>query len=283
MRALGEELGKFAESVGPAIQQLLAEGADFHTRYTLLAPLARISNTHPALLALLVELITSDEQPAVRTEAARLTPVLPASVNSLLKATTDPEPRVREAAIANLGSHQTDAARTVLQLRLRDDKWPFVRSASVRALAGLPADAETNAALAFVVERDTSPAVRRPAVLALGKLAAREQLRVLRATYELDVDAHVRAAAAAALGQLCDAKSLELMTKRAVTLATLSGSEDELVVAKASLGALGRLGPPDLRQRLKPFGGAKTPAPAREAARAALTYHDVCSKQPSSP
>jgi hypothetical protein len=276
LRALGAQLNTLREPVQVALETLLVERADFRTRYTLLEPLSRAAEGNQQLLTRLLALLGRDREPAVRTQAARLTPVADASLNALISAARDPEPRVREAAIGNLGGKRAAGGRMVMQLQLREDAWPFVRSAAVRGLADLPPHPETTSSLALTVEKDASPSVRRPAVLALGKLAARDQLRVIRATYELDVDASVRAAAVAVLGQLCDRDQLDLITKRAVTLATLSGSEDDLVVAKASLGALGRLAPGDLKQRLAPFFTKTTPVLSRAAAQAALSTPSRC-------
>ncbi len=75
----------------------------------------------------------------------------------------------------------------------------------------------------------------------------------MRDAFADDADADVRAAAAATLGLLCDETMVDPLTDAALKLASLTSTEGERVVAQASLHALGRLAPSDLKGRLAPF------------------------------
>jgi hypothetical protein len=86
----------------------------------------------------------------------------------------------------------------------------------------------------------------------------------------------VRAAAAVSLGQLCDVAAVEDLTRYAGALGSLTLSESELVLGRASLQGLALLKPADLQKRLAPLLDEKGPAAARRLAREALQMPGQC-------
>lgn len=278
LRALGDRVVAFQPHAGQRARALLAGEPSFRTRYLLAAPLAHLAQRDARAASVLMRLLTGDREPAVRTEAARvalsgasLTPVL-------LRAAQDEHVRVREAAVTSLGEQKVAAAIPTLLKHLERDPWPMVRAASVRALRQLPPTPDVLSTLADTAELDVSPEVRRPAVLALGLLGGQAHVEVVRELYDGDPDPHVQAAAAAALGQLCDAEMVGELTSSALKLTRLGGSERDAIVGQASLAALGRLNPPDLKRRLSPFGSPEVPVIARRAAELALSHPDPCKR-----
>lgn len=274
MRALGEQLPSYRQA---AVEHLLRwrRADDFETRYLLIAPAAQLAPFDRALASHLADLLR-DGDAALRAEAARRAPALPPVYQALLGAVSDPHVRVREAAVVNLGEQGIEAARPALLGRLRDDPWPMVRAAAIRALANLPPEQLTLRRLAEVALEDESATVRRPALHALGRLRANTETDAVREAFLEDADMHVRAIAAATLGMLCDHGMTQELTERALSFATLSTTEADRIVGKASLSALGRLAPPDLQQRLSPFFGERVPRHAHSAAKAALSHPNQC-------
>jgi vesicle coat complex subunit len=107
-------------------------------------------------------------------------------------------------------------------------------------------------------------------------LDAKEHLPTLRASFELDADPYVQAAAAAALGQLCDSSSADALTEQAKKLLVFGPTERDGIVGTASLVALGRLHPKDLDARLAPFFQPDVPRFVQGAARSAQQQQRRC-------
>lgn len=278
LRALGDQIGQVRDVAVARLNTWLA-GASFETRYLSLEPMAKLSSFEPALDRALQQAACCSKEPALRTEAARLLPATPGSTQTLIAALSDPHVRVREAAVVTAGEQRIAAARPTLVRRLHDDPWPFVRSAAVRAIGQLPAEATSIRALGQAATDDPSPNVRRPALFVLGALNARSELGQVRDAFEDDKDADVRAAAAVTLGLMCDTTMLDPLTDAALELATLSSSEGERIVAQASLHALGRLAPTDLKQRLAPFFAKGVLQAAKMSAQSALNPSETCRGQ----
>lgn len=275
MRALNKRIVDYADIAAPRLRQSLT-GPDFAIEYLALAPAARLAKHDRQLQKFVVDAATRAKEPAIRTEAARVLVATRDTERVLLAAIDDPQVRVREAAVTNAGEQAVEAARAALHRRLEDDAWPLVRSASVRALGKLKPSAETGNVLAQVAEEDEAPSVRRPAVHVLGIHNVRSALPTVRGVFESDEDPDVRATAAASLGLMCDRTMTDALTKTALQFAKLTSSESERLVGKASLTALGRLAPPDLRERLAPFFAKGAPQIAQYAAEAALQHPEPC-------
>lgn len=278
MRALGPELEQHRARATELIRVWLRQPLAYEERYLLVGAMAQLASADGEFSRQLAQWMATDSALPVRAQAARWTPPDAAGLPALLRALSDPEVRVREAAVENLGEHRVAAAAETLQRLLRRDPWPLVRSAAVRALRRLPATQQSVEELARAAAGDESPEVRRPALLALGRLRAASQSRVIRGRFEADEDPHVRAAAAAVLGQLCDTQTTERLLDAALKLASLHASENEVIVGRASLQALGRLAPSDLQQRLSPLLVEQAPPPTRRAAQAALESRNVCTR-----
>lgn len=276
MRAMGERLPDYADVAIPRLKPILTN-TDFATRYLALAPAALLSSKDEALAAHVVEAATRAKEPAIRTEAVRALGHS-ADPTALVRAIDDAHVRVREAAVVGAGERGLAAARPALHQRLEDDAWPLVRSAAVRALGQLPPDAQSTKLLAQVAEDDASPSVRRPAVHVLGLHNARAVLPTVRDLFHDDPDADVRATAASSLGLLCDRSMTDALTRAALQLGNTASSEEDRLIGRASLLALGRLAPPDLEQRLAPFFQRGVPHIAQAAAKAALNHPEPCAR-----
>lgn len=275
LRALGDQLGQVRD-VAMARLQTWRRDTSFETQYLALEPMAKLAPHDPIFERALQKTACCSKEPALRTEAARLLPTTPGSTETLIAALSDAHVRVREAAVVSAGEQRVTAARSGLVRRLNDDPWPFVRSAAVRAIGELPAESASTRAVGRAAIDDPSANVRRPALFVLGALNARAELENVRDAFNDDKDADVRAAAAATLGLLCDPTMLDPLTEAALKLATLTGSEGERIVAQASLHALGRLAPADLKQRLAPFFAKGVLQTAKMSAQAALDHPEPC-------
>ncbi|HEX2733777.1 MAG TPA: HEAT repeat domain-containing protein [Polyangiaceae bacterium] len=256
--------------------ELLGPSADFRTRYLLLDSLAWAAAKDSRAVLRFAYAVQKDPEAPVRARAARIAPPVSGMVPQLVSAMNDPEVRVREAAILNAAEHKLNAARSRLLERLREDQWPIVRAATLRALRELPPGEDITLAIANAADEDESAEVRRPAVVALSALDATSQLPVIRDRFESDVDPFVQAAAASALGALCDRASIEGLTDEALKLTHFGGSDRDGIVGTASLAALGRLHPKDLKNRLAPFFQPEVPVFIRGAAQTALSNSDPC-------
>jgi HEAT repeat protein len=193
-----------------------------------------------------------------------------------LEASRDPEPRVREAALQALAASPeaagVDAARAVLAT----DGWSFVKAQAVGVLAKAPPSGEVDDALRRAM-RDAAGRVRAAAIVAVA-LRHTGALRgpVRERLDDLDEDAEVRAAAATALGALCDASSVDRLTEFARRLGVPGAGEDEQPVAVGALVGLAALKPGDLRARLAPLLSRTAPPYVRAAAEKALEARGVC-------
>lgn len=278
MRALGPELETHRARAVELIATWLRQQLTYEERYLLVAPMAQLAGSDRRFSQQLARWIEADPVLPVRAHAARLTPPDESALPTLLRALRDSEVRVREAAVENLGSHRVAAAEELLLGLLNEDPWPLVRSATVRAVSRLPVTQRGVQALARAAADDESPEVRRPAVLALGRLRATGQRAMIRQRFDADDDPHVRAAAAAVLGQLCDTEMTARLLETALKLASLQASENDVIVGRAALQALGRIAPSDLKQRLAPLLAPEAPPPTRRAAGAALKQSNVCTQ-----
>jgi hypothetical protein len=86
----------------------------------------------------------------------------------------------------------------------------------------------------------------------------------------------VRAAAAQAIGALCDNSSVSALTGYAQKLADPMADANEHLVGAASLLALSDLHPADLQTRLEPLRKKGAPPQAKQAADAVLHRRGAC-------
>ena len=265
-----------------AYERALGTDPDFRTRYLLMETTARLAGAGAERpLDSLRQTLLHEENRYLRMRAAEVAEHVPSLGADLVGATKDPEPRVRLAAVLALaGQAQRQRAATgahdaVLD-RLRSDAWTFVRARSADALTAFPASEATDHALGQALA-DAMPQVRARAVEAIKKRRAVSQAPLVRARL-LDkrefVD--VRARAARALGELCDASVTEDLVRLARDGAKPMAHADAQVLAMASVAALGRLKPADLGNKLAPLLGEGTPHALQMAARSALANREAC-------
>lgn len=274
LRALAFRSTRFSPEYTQAFRRQSEKSGDFATQYLLLAPAAALADKNEFAREQLRQRLTRGERPELRAEAAQRADAR-LFQRELLAATRDPEVRVRLSAVESLADDDAALVGKALLERLQDDDWPMVRAAAARSLLGQRGQ-EVDAALAEALS-DESRHVRRPVALVLGKRGARTQAPLLRERVLDDEEDHaVRAAAALALGQLCDATLLDEFTDYAMKLRSLPITEGELWLAQGSLRALGDLAPTDLKHRLTPLLAKDVPAPARRLARQTLQQPPRC-------
>jgi HEAT repeat protein len=279
LRALGNRIPTFAVEASPVLARLTGQQATFRTKFLLLEPAARLAARDASARRFVEDSLWRDRDPHLRGQAARVVTDAQQFRAPLLRAVEDPQVRVREAAVETLGAARASYAAPALARRLEADPWPLVRAASANALAQLGPDGAVDSALASALE-DPSAHVRRPVLLALGERRARRHAEDVRDRLDdRDEDSAVRAAAASALGSMCDTGSLTELTRYARLLADPTALQEQRVIGTAALGALARLRPADLKQRVAPLLDVRVPMPVRQAAQAALSAKVTCGRQ----
>jgi HEAT repeat protein len=139
---------------------------------------------------------------------------------------------------------------------LRKDDWPQVRAAAALALVVGKRSAHEKKSVASALlrrlRRDGDPKVRASIARAFSQVGGEDVVLALRRAFEKDESHFVRAQAALSLGALCDAGSLEELTRAAHQLAAAPMGDGPIVVGLAAVTALVQIGPADLDQRLAP-------------------------------
>ncbi|AUX29487.1 MULTISPECIES: HEAT repeat domain-containing protein [Sorangium] len=282
LRALGPALGR-VKGGGAAFQALAsAAPAPFERRYLLQAPAAALARAGEAPAeAYLRASLRKDADPHVRLRAAGVAAEVPALAQDLLAAASDPDVRVREAAIvalsraASAGVKLPAGVAEALAARLASDPWTFIRGGAALAIGAMPATPAGDRALVGALA-DRSPEVRRNALDGLGAHRATAHIEAVRDRAEdKEEDVEVRARAILALGAMCDASSVDLWTRLALRAKAPIGERDQRL-GSAALAALGAVHPADLPARLKPLLDKDTPHGLRETARAALAAAPQC-------
>jgi hypothetical protein len=281
LRAVGPRLGG-VEGGAQAFASVATAQAEFRTRFLLLAPASALARGGDArATAFLREALTKDADPHVRARAAEVAGAVPSLAAEMVAAVGDPEPRVREGAIAGItraldaGAAPTPALSPALAARLGSDPWTFVRSGAAAALGALPPGPAADGALAAALA-DLSPDVRGRALDALGAHKASAYAEPVRERSEdKEENIEVRARAILALAAMCYKDSVEAWT----TLARRSVrplDERDRRLGSAAVAALGIVRPADLKTRLAPLMGKDAPVGVRETAKAALAATGGC-------
>jgi HEAT repeat protein len=248
-------------------------------RYLALGPLAELAHAGDnAATGRLEDAIARDADGPVRARAAALASGLPDAAGVLVAAARDPEPRVREAALEALAaapSASPEAVHAGVEVLDREGWW-FVKARAVALLASAPASRDVDDALGGALH-DPSVSVRGGAVVALARRRAVPWRATIRERLEdPGEDPGIRAAAATALGALCDSDSADRLTVLARTLGDPAVDADTQQVGLAALLGLAALHPADLQSRIGPLLGSSAPAYARAAAQRALAARSMC-------
>jgi HEAT repeat protein/methylmalonyl-CoA mutase cobalamin-binding subunit len=266
MRALGPRMTAFLPQASGALARLAADPT-FRIRYLSLEPASGLAASDPNARTLLLRAAADPNDARLRVRALEVMPRDAGAANSFVAALSDPEVRVREAALHALADARVAVAAPQVGSLLAKDEWPLVRRAAAEALATLPSEPNGDAALERALS-DSAWMVRASAATALG---ARRVAKVAPKLRELfgDKEQHfeVRRAAATALAGLCDVDSVDAGTKTAQKHADPLASVEERAVGESALRGLARIAPKDLEARLKPL----LASPMAPAAKRALT------------
>ncbi len=272
LRALKSRIGELAGAEEALLGAL--GGADMSTRFVLVEPARELARAgRPAALTALVD----DPDPHVRARAAEAAGGVGALASKLVARIADAEPRVREAALLALASSKSAPARET-GAALAGDEWTFVRIAAASALGASAASPGADQALLKALD-DRALLVKQAALEALGArrvtAAAGPVAQIAR---DAEARLELRVAATRALGAICAAGELDLLT-RAAQRAIAPVDEADLRVGVAAIDALGRIHPSDLAARLAPLRAKTVRLPLRNAAERALLEPPACGAQ----
>jgi hypothetical protein len=279
MRAAGDRITEAPRESEAVAAELAAGSTPMDLRYLILGPLGVLASSGDAAAAArIVGALAHDPDWPVRARAAELGAVLPGGRAALARATRDPEPRVREASLASLAAAPPpplEAVRAAEDL-LAHDGWSFVRAQAVKLLVNAPAGEDVDSGLQDALG-DGSARVRGAVVLALAKRRATSAKGDIRRHLD-DVaeEPEVRAAAATALGVLCDGSSVDRLVELARELGAPGADQDTQQIGLAAIMGLAAYQPRDLRGRLAPLLGPQAPPYVRAAAQQALAARAMC-------
>jgi HEAT repeat protein len=278
LRAIGAKLPELRPDSGAAIADVLRSSPDMRTRYLVAQPLAQLARSPDATsgeLTRLAEMIRRAPEWPVRARAVELAAGIGPLAPSIVAAVSDPEPRVREAALRAIATGKVPGASDAAARALTSDVWTFVRVAAADALGAIPDNGSGQAALAKALD-DASPKVRSAAIAALGDLRATRYTRDIRERLDdTKEDVGVRALAARTLGVLCARDAIDRLTKLA-QLARSPVDEADERIGMAAIDALAAIKPPDLDKRLAPLRAKDVRMPVRRAAERALVEPGIC-------
>jgi HEAT repeat protein len=278
LRAMSARLPELRPESDAAIADILRSDPDMPTRFLVAQPLAQLARSQDASsgeLTRLAELMRRDPDWPVRARAVELAGGIPALAPTIVAATADVEPRVREAALKAVAQGRVSGATDAAARSLAGDPWTFVRVAAAEALGATAGAAPGQRALARALA-DPSPKVRAAAVTALGSQRATQHASDIRERLDDGKEeVEVRALAARTLGAMCVRSATDRLTK----LAQLSRSpvdEADERIGMAAIDALAALHPSDLDKRLAPLRAKEVRMPVRRAAERALSEPGDC-------
>lgn len=278
LRAAGTKLPELRPEADVALADLLRGSPDMATRYLLVQPLAHLARAPDATsgeLSRLGDLARRDPEWAVRARAVELSAGIGPLVPVIVAAASDPEPRVREAALRAIGASNAGSGATVAAQASAKDPWTFVRVAATEALGTLPQDTTTTNGLVTALS-DASPKVRAASLVAMGKHKVTSQsARVRERLDDTKEDPEVRALAARTLGAMCIRDAADRLTKLA-QLSRAPVDEADERIGMAAIEALGSLHPPDLEKRLAPLREKNNRLPVKRAAERAMSDPGAC-------
>ena len=279
MRASAGRLSEAPAETAADLLEVLSGSPPLRARYLSLEPLGELAHAGDRMATgRIEEAVAHDADWPVRARAAELASGLPDAVAVLVVAAHDPEPRVREAALEALSAAPTvppDAVHAAVDALQRDGWW-FVKARAVAMLASAPASRDVDDALGGALH-DPSVVVRGGAIVALARRRAVPWRATIRERLDdTGEDPEVRAAAARALGALCDSDSADRLSELARALGSPATEVDAQQLGFAALVGLAALHPPDLQARLAAPLAPGAPPYARAAAQRALAARGMC-------
>ena len=143
LRAMGSRLAELRPESGAAIADVLRSSPDMPTRYLVVQPLAQLARSPDATsgeLTRFAEIARRDPDWPVRMRAVELSAGIAPLVPMLVAAASDPEPRVREAALRAIALGKIPSGSSTAASALTNDVWTFVRVAAAEALGAIPED-----------------------------------------------------------------------------------------------------------------------------------------------
>jgi hypothetical protein len=277
MRAAGDRVVEAPRESEAVAAEIAAASSPMDLRYLILGPLGVLAGSgDAAAVTPIVDALARDPDWPVRARAADLAAGLPLARAALVRAARDPEPRVREASLASLAGAPPPEAVAAAQDLLAQDGWSFVRGQSVKLLTNAPAGGDVDSHLEDALG-DGSARVRGAVVLALAKRrAVTAKGAVRRRLDDTAEETEVRAAAATALGVLCDGGSMDRLTELARELGAPGADPDTQQIGLGAIMGLAAYQPSDLRGRLAPLLAPQAPPYVRAAAQQALAARAMC-------
>jgi HEAT repeat protein len=280
LRAMGGRVKEIAPDASKALDALLQPNADLATRYLALEPLSELAKAGDRTSQTRVaSMLAKDPDWPVRAHAAELARDLPSAQSELMSAIDDKEPRVRQAALDTIAELRSSPAAVLVEKRLENDPWTFVRVSAARAMGAMPAARDLDKTLAAQLGTDQAPQVRGALIDALALHQARAYAGAVRERLD-DVQEIpiVRTAAARALGAMCDPGQLERLTELARAAADPMASGEDLTLGLAAIAALGDIHPADLAGRLAKLRDKSVRDAVRGAAEHALSSPAKCAR-----
>jgi hypothetical protein len=280
-----------ARDEGDAVMAELVRGTPtMRVRYLVLGPLGFLAHAGDSIArGRILRAMLHDGDWPVRARAVESAAGLPGVESALVVAAGDPEPRVREAALAALAGATDErvaiapGAVRAASSALAGDEWSFVKTQAVAVLTRAPVSRDVDDALGRALA-STAARVRGAVLEALARRRAASWSEPIRQRLEdkyEDVD--VRAAAASALGRICDVESVSLLTELTRPLRGVAADEDAREVGLGALVGLAALQPRDLSARLAPLLSSHAPPAIRAAAAEAVAGVGVCSAVSKAP
>ena len=278
LRAARGHVTEIAEESRAVLADLLRGEVPIRIRYLVLEVLTQLARAGDATsMGRIASTMGRDSDWAVRERAAEVAAGLTDAQPSLAAAALDTEPRVREAALRSLAASTPSpgAVEAAASLLLKDP-WSFVRLKSIAVLERAGAAATVDQTLAQAL-KDSSGRVRAAVLDAMGvRRGSGWHERIREGLDDVYDEVEVRAAAARALGAVCDLGSADRLTQLARTMGAPNATEDQLELAVGALAGLSTMQPADLNGRLAPLLAPSSPPSVRASARAALAEGRKC-------
>lgn len=251
-----------------------AGSTEMATRYVLVDAARAFALARPDRPGPLLGLL-DDSDGYVRAHAAEASAGIGALTPKLVVRLSDPEPRVREAALTALASSGA-APPLETASTLTHDEWTFVRVAAASALGSTRAVSPTIEKALEAALSDSATLVKQASLGALGVRRATGAAGAISAVAK-DPAASVdlRVTATRTLGAVCAVAEVEFLT-RAANRALSPIDEADLRLGVAAIDALGRIHPDDLGARLTKLRDKSVRPPLRHAADRAMVEPSAC-------